>query len=1188
MFVHLRLHSEFSVVDGTTRIDDVVAAAAADGQPALGLTDLSNLFGAVKFYKAARGAGVKPVLGAEVFVQGLGPEAAPGASVQQQSLPRLLLLVQSHQGYLNLCELLARAWTCNLVRDQAALKWEWLQELGAGLILLSGAHAGPVGLALLAGDEARAADVALRCAAAFPHRFYLELQRAGRTDDERQVIGSVQLGARLGLPVVATHPVQFLEPDDYEAHEARVCISEGEILGNQKRVRKFTREQYFKSGAEMAALFADLPSALANSVEIARRCNLTLTLGKPQLPNFPIPPVNGQVLSVEDYFRHVSHQGLEERLLHLFPEATGRDAVRPRYVERLEFELDTILKMGFPGYFLIVGDFIQWAKTHGCPVGPGRGSGAGSLVAYALKITDLDPLQYNLLFERFLNPERVSMPDFDIDFCQTHRDRVIDYVKDKYGKDAVSQIATFGTMAARAAIRDVGRVLDFAYGFCDGISKLIPNKPGMSVTLQYPPNPPKPGDKNNYAIAMEPVLAERIEREEDVKTLIELAQKLEGMTRNIGMHAGGVLIAPGKLTDFCPLYQQPGSGSAVSQYDKDDVEAVGLVKFDFLGLATLTILELAREFIVGRHPDQQDFAFENIALDDRRTYQLFSDGKTEAVFQFESRGMQGMLRDAKPSRLEDLIALNALYRPGPMDLIPSFVARKHGREVVEYPHPLVEPVLAETYGIMVYQEQVMQTAQVLGGYSLGGADMLRRAMGKKKPEEMAEHRVIFRKGAAEKGITEAKADEVFDLMEKFAGYGFNKSHAAAYSLLAYHTGWLKVHFTAEFFCANMTIEMDDTDKLKVLYQDANRFGISFEPPDVNRGRYRFEPVSDKVIRYGLGAVKGTGEQAIQAIVAAREGRGVGPRGDTVGPFTSLFDFCARVDRSRLNKRTVEALIKAGAFDALELNRAALLASVESAFSYANAQLANANQGGLFDMFGDDDHGASAQEPALVEILPWGIKERLTYEKTAIGFYLSGHLFDEVEREVRRFARTAIENVVDSRDPILIAGIVNDLRIINGQRGKVAIFKLDDKTGTLEATADEGLINAHRELLKDDELVVAQVLAQPDRFSGGLRLKVQALWDLGAARCRFAKYLRVAVRERAPDIAALVREFPPRREPDDQGGEQVRGLPVRLEVLRETARCEVQLGERAWFFPSDAALAGWMAQAHERRAELVFD
>ncbi|NTV88701.1 MAG: DNA polymerase III subunit alpha, partial [Burkholderiaceae bacterium] len=512
---------------------------------------------------------------------------------------------------------------------------------------------------------------------------------------------------------------------------------------------------------------------------------------------------------------------------------------RPVYQERLEFEITTIVNMGFPGYFLIVGDFIQWAKTHGCPVGPGRGSGAGSLVAYSLKITDLDPLQYKLLFERFLNPERVSMPDFDIDFCQTNRNLVIDYVKDKYGKDAVSQIVTFGTMAARAAIRDVGRVLDMSYTFCDGISKLIPNKPGTHITI-------------DGAIKVEPVLAERLEKEDEVKTLLALAQKLEGMTRNVGMHAGGVLIAPGKLTDFCPLYQQPGSDSAVSQFDKDDVEAIGLVKFDFLGLATLTILEIAREFIVKRHKGQEHFSFDAIPLDDVATYRLFADGRTESVFQFESRGMQGMLKDAKPTRLEDLIALNALYRPGPMDLIPSFVARKHGREEIEYPHPLVAEMLSETYGIMVYQEQVMQTAQILGGYSLGGADMLRRAMGKKKAEEMAEHRAIFRAGAAKNNIGEAKADEIFDLMEKFAGYGFNKSHAAAYSLLAYHTGWLKVHYTAEFFCANMTVEMDDTDKLKVLFEDALKFGLTFDPPDVNRGSHRFEPVSDKVIRYGLG------------------------------------------------------------------------------------------------------------------------------------------------------------------------------------------------------------------------------------------------------------------------------------------------------------------------------------------------
>jgi DNA polymerase-3 subunit alpha len=1166
MFVHLRLHTEFSVVDGTNRIDEVVKAAAADRQPALAITDLNNLFGAVKFYKEARGKGVKPVLGAEVFLEGLGAEIG--------ALTRIVLLVQNTEGYLHLSELLARAWTQNVGRGQAqaVCKLAWIEELQGGLIALSGAQAGPLGAPLLQGQQERAAEIALQLAGLFPHRFYIELQRAGRPEDEPHVVAAVQLAARLGLPVVATHPVQFATAEDFEAHEARVCISEGEILGNPRRVRKFTQEQYFKSAAEMETLFADVPSAIANTVEIAKRCNLTLVLGKPQLPNFPTP--NG--MPIEEYFRVASFEGLEERLAHLYPEVAKRDAERPRYVERLEFEINTILKMGFPGYFLIVGDFINWAKKNGCPVGPGRGSGAGSLVAYALKITDLDPLEYKLLFERFLNPERVSMPDFDIDFCQGNRDRVIDYVKDKYGRDAVSQIATFGTMAARAAIRDVGRVLDMSYMFCDGISKLIPNKPGQPVTIQYPPSPKPEGDKNNYAIEMEPQLAARIEKEEEVRMLVELAQKLEGMTRNIGMHAGGVLIAPGKLTDFCPLYQQPGSDSAVSQYDKDDVEAIGLVKFDFLGLATLTILEIAKEFIVQRHKGQENFAYENIRLDDAPTYRLFAEGKTEAVFQFESRGMQGMLKDARPTRLEDLIALNALYRPGPMDLIPSFVARKHGREPVEYPHPLVEEMLSETYGIMVYQEQVMQTAQILGGYSLGGADLLRRAMGKKKAEEMAEHREIFRKGAAVNGIDQQKADEIFDLMEKFAGYGFNKSHAAAYSLLAYHTGWLKVHYTAEFFCANMTVEMDDTDKLKVLFEDAQKnFGMTFEPPDVNRGNYRFEPVTDKVIRYGLGAVKGTGQLAVEAVVKARE---------EGGPFKSLFDFCVRVDRQRINKRTVEALIKAGAFDSLQQNRASLTASVDRAFEFASATEANASQ---VDIFGDCEHGSATQEPELIDATPWGVKERLTYEKTAIGFYLSGHLFDEVAHEVRRFCKREIDDLIDSREQQVIAGIVSDFRLINGQRGRLAIFKLDDKSGAIDATADEALFNANRNVLKDDELVIVSGRLQPGRGGFEARFQVQQVWDLAAARCRFGKFLRVAVNGKAPDIARLVRDFPPRTEQSEHG-ELQQGLAVRLSMARGGAQVELQLGERAKFFPTDAALASWMAQADAGRAAVVYE
>lgn len=1168
MFVHLRIHTEFSVVDGTNRIDEIVAAAAADRQPALAITDLGNLFGTVKFYREARGAGVKPLIGADVWVETPGKE--PGAPAA-----RLLLLVQNHRGYLNLSELLTRAWTKNVLRDQAIVKLEWLEELNEGLIALSGAQGGAVGQALVQGDGTRAMECALRLGGIFPHRFYLELQRAQRPDDERHVSAAVQLAARLKLPVVATHPVQFLTYDDYEAHEARVCIAEGEILGNARRVRKFTREQYFKSAALMSELFADVPSALANTLEIAKRCSLTLELGKPMLPDYPTPPVDGVRLPIDAYFRHASFEGLEARLKHLYPQEV-REQKRPVYVERLEFEIKTILKMGFPGYFLIVGDFINWAKNNGCPVGPGRGSGAGSLVAYSLNITDLDPLQYNLLFERFLNPERVSMPDFDIDFCQANRDRVIDYVKDKYGHEAVSQIVTFGTMAARAAIRDVGRVLDFPYGFCDGISKLIPNKPGQAVTLQLLPAERKKSDKMVYALEAEPVLAERERKEEDVHTLLELARKLEGLTRNVGMHAGGVLIAPGKLTDFCPLYLQPGSSSAVSQFDKNDVEAIGLVKFDFLGLATLTILEIARQFIMARHPAQKDFKFEDLPLNDARVYRLFAEGKTEAVFQFESIGMQRMLKDARPDRLEDLIAMNALYRPGPMDLIPTYIARKQGKEVPDYPDPRVKPMLEETYGIMVYQEQVMQTAQILGGYSLGGADMLRRAMGKKDEKEMAAHREIFRKGAGINGLSEEKADEVFDLMEKFAGYGFNKSHSAAYALLAYHTAWLKVHYTAEFFAANMTVEMGDTDKLKILHSDALKMDISFESPDVNRGDYRFEPTSNKSVRYGLGAIKGTGQQAIEAIVAARQ---------SGGPFTSLFDFCVRVDRSKLNKRTVEALIKAGAFDNMYLNRAELLASVDRAFEFAAATEANANQGGLFDM--SDSHAASTQEPQLVATVPFGVKARLVQEKTAIGFYLSGHLFDEVEAEVRKFARLPLADLIDSRETQLLAAIVTDLRVINGNRGKVIIFKLDDKTKMLEASVDENLYNAHRNLLKDDELVIVQGTLQRASERFGERFKVMQVWDLESARCKFGKYLRVAVNGTAPDIARLVRDFPPRREMSEQG-ELRRGLPVRLSLRRDGVAAEIHLGEAAQFFPTDAALASWTAQADRGLAQVIYE
>lgn len=1168
-FVHLRTHTEYSVVDGTLRVDDAVAAAARDGQPACAITDLSNLFGAVKFYGAARKKGVKPIIGCDLWME---PE--PGRAGDKQT-SRLLVLVQDGQGYLNLCQLLAQAWTGNVQRAQAFVKWEWLEAHAQGLLALSGADGGAVGQALLAGDEERAQALAQRLSTIFPQRFYIELQRAGLPTHERHVRAAVPFAARLALPLVATHPVQFLERDDFEAHEARVCVAEGETLANPRRIKRFTPEQHFKTQAQMAALFADLPVALANSAAIAQRCNLQLTLGKPRLPDFPTP--GG--IPIEQHFRAASHAGLEQRLRQLYPDPARRERERPRYVQRLDFELDTIVKMGFPGYFLIVADFIQWAKANGCPVGPGRGSGAGSLVAYSLLITDLDPLEYNLLFERFLNPERVSMPDFDIDFCQANRERVIDYVKAKYGRDAVSQIATFGTMAAKAALRDVGRVLGMGYGHVDSIAKLVVAPPGKTVTLAKVPEEPEDGII--YARKEEPEIGRREAAEEEVAELLALATRVEGIVRNVGMHAGGVLIAPGRITDFCPLYQQPGSDSAVSQYDKDDVEAIGLVKFDFLGLATLTILEQAKEFIRARRKGRETFDYAQLPLDDAATYRIFAEGKTEAVFQFESRGMQGMLRDAKPTRLEDLIALNAMFRPGPMENIPMFCARKHGREPIEYPHPLLEGLLGETYGIFVYQEQVMQAAQVLGGYSLGGADLLRRAMGKKKAEEMAQQREIFRAGAARNGIEQAKADEVFDLMEKFAGYGFNKSHAAAYALLAYHTAWIKVHCTAEFYAANMTVELDSTDKLKLLLEDAKQFGVQFEPPDINRGVYRFEPVSDSVVRYGLGAVKGTGQGAIEAIVAAREGS----NGEGGGPFRSLFDFAARVDRQRVNKRVVEALIKAGAFDALHPDRAAALASVGLAFDWADTQEVNEHQGGLFDF--DDSHAASTQEPALVKVEPWSIKERLTAEKSALGFYLSGHLFEEYAPEVRQFAKKHIADLVDSREPQLLAGIVSDLRVVNGARGRTAIFRLDDGSEYIEAVAGEELYDANRERLKEDELIVIQGKVQNDRFTGGLRLQVHSVWDLASARARFGRYLSVAVNGKPPPVADVIRTWPPKKVETDQG-ELQQGLAIRLQLRRERVEAALDLGEGARFWPSDEALARWKTLAHEGRAAVVYE
>ncbi len=1166
-FVHLRVHSEFSIADGIVRLDDVVKSAAKDGQGALALTDLANAFGLVRFYKEARSKGIKPIAGCDVWITNPADRDKPS---------RLILLVRDKTGYLNLCELLSRAWLTNQYRGRAEVLVEWLEEgLAEGLLAISGAQQGDIGMAFAAGNAASAQRNAERWSALFPNAFYIELQRAGQPGEQAYFQEAVALAAKLGLPVVATHPLQFMTPDDYTAHEARVCISEGDILANPRRQKRFTTEQYFRTQDEMCALFADIPSALANTVQIAKRCNLTLELGKPKLPLFPTP----DGLTLDDYLVQLSKEGLEVRLAQLYPDEAEREAQRETYYARLEFECGTIIKMGFPGYFLIVADFIMWAKNNGVPVGPGRGSGAGSLVAYALGITDLDPLRYNLLFERFLNPERVSMPDFDIDFCQEGRDRVIQYVKQKYGADAVSQIATFGTMAAKAAVRDIGRVLDLGYMFTDGVAKLIPFKPGKHVTIAD-------------AMKEEPTLQERFDNEDEVHQLLELAQRVEGLTRNVGMHAGGVLIAPGKLTDFCPLYTQGEDGGVVSQYDKDDVEAVGLVKFDFLGLTTLTILDWAERYIRRLDPSKKDWNLSQVPLDDPASFSILKKANTVAVFQLESRGMQGMLKDAQPDRFEDIIALVALYRPGPMDLIPSFCARKHGREIVEYPDPRVEPVLKETYGIMVYQEQVMQMAQIIGGYSLGGADLLRRAMGKKKPEEMAVHRELFREGAAKNGLTAQKADDTFDLMEKFAGYGFNKSHAAAYALLAYHTAWLKAHHPAEFMAANMSLAMDDTDKVKILFEDCIGNGMAVLPPNINQSAYRFEPVAEadgkrsKTIRYGLGAVKGSGQNAIEEILRARED----------GPFADLFDFCERIDRRVVNRRTVEALIRAGAFDCLHENRAQLLASVPLAMEAADQAAANAMQGGLFDM-GD----APLEKHRLVDEPMWSDKKRLQEEKTALGFYLSGHLFDAYKGEVRRFVRQKIGELKEGRDK-LVAGVISTTRTQMTQRGKMLIVNLDDGTGQCEVTVFNEQFEANKALFKEDELLVVQGQARNDAFTGGIRFTVDTAMDLERARSRYAQSVKVEMNGNADSLRlrrvleahaagaeAPAAVAPPARENgrQRQSAPIPNGLNVSIVYRSEHAEGEVRLGDAWRVKPTDELITALRGEFAGSAIEIVY-
>jgi DNA polymerase-3 subunit alpha len=1148
-FVHLRVRSEYSISDSIVRIDDLVTAAAQDGQAALAIADAANVFGWIKFYRAARERGIKPILGASLWLTNDAERDRPF---------EMLVLVRSRVGYRNLCELLSRAWLDNASRGHAEVRREWFQELvhdttdGCGLIALSGAHRGDVGMALASGQVQTAEALARQWQAVLPGAYYLEIQRTGAPEVEAYVRAAAQLAQRLALPLVATHPVQFIASTDFRAHEARVCIAEGEVLANPRRVRRFSESQYFLTQAEMAERFADLPQALANAVQIAQRCNITMELGKSRLPDFPTP----DGLSIEAYLRRLAADGLNTRLLRIFTDSAERESERPRYEARLQTECDTIIAMGFPGYFLIVADFINWAKANGVPVGPGRGSGAGSLVAFALGITDLDPLPYALLFERFLNPERVSMPDFDIDFCQDNRWRVIEYVRDKYGAQAVSQIATFGTMASKAVIRDAGRVLDLPYTLCDQLSKLIPIVQAKPLSLAK-------------AREAEPLLREREQKEEEVRGLLALAEPLEDLTRNVGMHAGGVLIAPGKLTDFCPLYRAPGTDSVIAQYDKDDVEAVGLVKFDFLGLRNLTIIQLAVDFI-NRSDPQRALDLSTLTFDDPRAYQILKDANTTAIFQVEGDGMKKLLRKLAPDRFEDIIAVLALYRPGPLGsgMVDDFILRKKGQQKIDYFHPDLRDCLEPTYGVIVYQEQVMQIAQIIAGYTLGGADLLRRAMGKKKAEEMAQQRAIFTDGARHKGHDPNLATQLFDLMEKFAEYGFNKSHTAAYAVVTYQTAWLKAHYPAEFMAATLSSDMDDTDKVQLFVKDAQDNGVKVLGPDVNQSGYRFDPVDARTIRYGLGAVKGTGESAVQEIVRARES----------GAFTCLFDFCVRIDRRVVNRRTIEALVRAGAFDALDADRARMLANVGQAIESADQQAAAAGQSSLF---GDDAAGGGFAAQWL-PAQPWDDRRRLQEEKTALGFFLSGHLFKGYEAEVRRFVRTRLSELPRLAEsahgavPVMTAGIVTTVMTSMTRRGKMVRLGLDDGTAAVEIAVFNELYDQCRGLLREDELLVVHGKVARDEYSGGWRMSAERVLDLARARQEHAQalLLRMNGGSDGQRLRAILEPFRARRaalvpdrafsahDDDDDAPLGPQGCPVEIHYRNEAARCAVRLGD-AW-------------------------
>ena len=1120
-FVHLHVHSEYSLVNGMIRIPGLIEQTLQSQMPAVAITDMGNLYGAVKFFNKSSAKGIKPIIGAELYIE--NPD-----KVTQPHI--IVLLVQNDVGYVNLSELLSRGFREGQAHGKPIIEKAWLDGKTDGLICLSGGLRGEIGAAVMANRPQLLGSLVAEYQGLFPNRFYLEIQRVGHPHEEEYIAGAAKLASQFQVPLVATNDAHFMGQTDFDAHEVRVCINEGRVLNDPRRIKHHTDQQYFKTAEQMIELFVDIPSSIENTLLIAQRCNFVLRMGEYFLPDFPVP--EGETIG--SFLRKESFEGLEVVMRRRWPEGPS-DEQRKEYEERMEFELGIIMEMGFPGYFLIVADFIQWAKENDVPVGPGRGSGAGSIVAYALKITDLDPIEHILLFERFLNPERVSMPDFDVDFCIEGRERVIEYVAQKYGRNKVSQIITYGTMAAKGVVRDVGRVLGMSYGHVDGVAKLIPFDLGITLTK---------------ALEQEPELKERYDNDEEITALIDMALTLEGLSRNVGKHAGGVVIAPTDLTDFTPLYCEHGSEQIVSQYDKDDLETIGLVKFDFLGLKTLTIIDWAVKAINKyREPLGEELLdITQLPLDDKLTYDGLKAGKTTAIFQLESSGMKELIKNLQPDSFDDIVALVALYRPGPLGagMEKVYCDVKHGNKQAEYAHDMLIPILDNTYGIILYQEQVMEIARVMAGYSLGGADILRRAMGKKKPEEMAKQRAIFESGSAERGVPQEVAKEVFDLMEYFAAYGFNKSHSAAYALVAYQTAWLKAHYPSHFMAACMSADMENTDKVVILLNEADEMGLDVRHPDINLCQYDFRAVDEKTIIYGLGAIKGIGRPVIESIIEARE------KSDA---FSDLYDLCARVDVKRVNRRALEALIRSGALDELGVHRASLVASIDLALDAANQQHRSA-AAGQNDMFGISAPVEAVQ--VYQNVAEWKEEDLLAKEKETLGLYLSGHPIDTYIDELNQFTSCRLVDLDvgkgKGKKPVTLAGLVVGARVMNTKSGsRMAFLQLDDKTARVEVGVFGELYDQRRDVIHKDKVLVVKGKASRDFFSGGIRLSADELFDIEQARGQLARHMQIQLKaeQTNPEVIVQLKSI---LAPSEQGL-----CGVGFEYQTSTGVCQLAVG-----------------------------